>query len=99
MAWSGSGKVSKVEVSADGGESWAEAELQSPVLEKCFTRFRIPWQWDGSESVLKSRVTDESGVEMVAATAMTYVTDSDGKYWGVVDSGLMMQQLGVIPED
>jgi sulfane dehydrogenase subunit SoxC len=61
LAWSGSSKVSKVEVSADGGESWAEAELQSPVLEKCFTRFRIPWQWDGSESVLKSRVTDESG--------------------------------------
>ncbi len=61
LAWSGSGKVSKVEVSADGGESWAEAELQAPILEKCFTRFRISWQWDGSDSVLKSRVTDESG--------------------------------------
>lgn len=61
LAWSGRGKVSKVEVSADGGESWAEAALQEPVLEKCFTRFRIPWRWDGSVSVLKSRVTDDSG--------------------------------------
>ena len=61
LAWSGRGKVRKVEVSADGGETWAEAALQSPILEKCFTRFRIPWQWDGQASVLKSRVTDESG--------------------------------------
>jgi len=61
LAWSGNGKVRKVEVSADGGQTWAEAALQEPVLEKCFTRFRMPWRWDGSRSVLKSRVTDESG--------------------------------------
>ena len=61
LAWSGRGKVRKVEVSADGGQTWAEAALQEPVLEKCFTRFRMPWRWDGSRSVLKSRVTDESG--------------------------------------
>ena len=61
LAWSGNGKVSKVEVSADGGRSWAEAALQEPVLDRSFTRFRLPWQWDGKDSVLKSRVTDESG--------------------------------------
>ena len=61
LAWSGQGKVSKVEVSADGGQTWAEAALQEPILEKCFTRFRIPWHWNGSKSVLKSRVTDDSG--------------------------------------
>ena len=61
LAWSGRGKVSRVEVSADGGKSWAEAALESPVLPRCFTRFRMPWYWDGSEAVLKSRVTDESG--------------------------------------
>lgn len=61
LAWSGRGKVKKVEVSADGGSSWADAELQKPVLSKSFTRFRIPWQWNGKPATLKSRVTDETG--------------------------------------
>lgn len=61
LAWSGRGKISKVEVSADGGKSWADAELQEPVLSKCFTRFRIPWNWNGTHHILKSRATDETG--------------------------------------
>ncbi len=61
LAWSGRGKIVKVEVSADGGKTWAEAELQQPVLSKCFTRFRLPWQWQGQHAVLKSRATDETG--------------------------------------
>ncbi len=61
LAWSGRGKIKKVEVSADGGKSWAKAALQEPVLDKCFTRFRIPWQWNGDKAVLKSRATDETG--------------------------------------
>ena len=61
LAWSGRGKIVKVEVSADGGKTWAEAELQTPVLSKCFTRFRIPWNWNGNLATLKSRATDETG--------------------------------------
>jgi len=61
MAWTGRGKITKVEVSADGGKSWAEAELQEPVLSQCYTRFRIPWHWEGDLAVLKSRATDETG--------------------------------------
>lgn len=61
IAWSGRGRVTKVEVSADGGETWQEAALQEPVLPKCHTRFRLPWVWDGEEAVLQSRVTDETG--------------------------------------
>ena len=61
LAWSGRGKIKKVEISADGGKSWAEAELQEPVLSKSFTRFRIPWRWDGGKTVMKSRAVDESG--------------------------------------
>lgn len=61
LAWSGRGKIVKVEVSADGGKTWLEAELQEPVLSKCFTRFRIPWQWQGQEAILQSRATDETG--------------------------------------
>lgn len=61
LAWSGRGKIAKVEVSADGGKTWAEAHLQDPVLAQCFTRFRAPWAWDGKPAVLKSRATDETG--------------------------------------
>ncbi len=61
LAWSGRGKIRQVEISADGGISWAPAELQSPVLSKCFTRFRIPWQWNGNKTVIKSRAVDETG--------------------------------------
>jgi sulfane dehydrogenase subunit SoxC len=63
LAWSGRGKIRRVEVSADGGKSWAEAALQAPIQSKCFTRFRLPWQWDGSPRVLKSRATDETGYQ------------------------------------
>lgn len=61
LAWSGQGRIARVEVSADGGKSWADAELQSPVLPRCFTRFRAAWNWSGGPAVLKSRATDETG--------------------------------------
>lgn len=61
IAWSGNGTVQKVEVSADGGKSWAEAALSQIVLPKAVTRFRIPWNWDGGPAILQSRVTDSTG--------------------------------------
>ncbi|KGJ12075.1 sulfite dehydrogenase (plasmid) [Paracoccus versutus] len=61
LAWSGRGRIAEVEVSADGGKTWAKAALQEPVLDKCHTRFRLPWVWDGTETVLQSRCTDETG--------------------------------------
>jgi sulfane dehydrogenase subunit SoxC len=61
LAWSGAGRISKVEVSADSGQTWALAALNEPVLSKAVTRFRLPWQWDGRPSVLMSRSTDETG--------------------------------------
>jgi sulfane dehydrogenase subunit SoxC len=61
LAYSGKGRISKVEVSADGGQSWAEAALQQPVLSMAFTRFRMPWQWNGGPAILQSRAWDEDG--------------------------------------
>jgi sulfane dehydrogenase subunit SoxC len=61
LAWSGLGKIARVEVSADGGNSWAEAALSDPVLSKSFTRFRMAWRWNGGPAVLKSRAVDETG--------------------------------------
>ena len=61
IAYSGNGRISKVMVSADGGQSWAQAALQEPVLSKAFTRFRVPWNWNGGPAVLQSRAWDEAG--------------------------------------
>lgn len=61
LAWSGRGKVTKVEVSVDGGRTWQPAALQEPILSKCHTRFRFPWHWNGQEAILQSRCLDETG--------------------------------------
>ncbi|HET7084621.1 MAG TPA: sulfite dehydrogenase [Rhizomicrobium sp.] len=73
IAYSGRGKIAKVMVSADGGKSWAEAALQAPVQTKAFTRFRLPWRWNGGPAILQSRAWDDHGAfqptrkELVAA--------------------------------
>ena len=61
LAWSGRGRITRVEVSTDQGRSWADAELQGPVLPKCTVRFRHLWNWNGRDTVLLSRATDETG--------------------------------------
>jgi len=61
IAWSGAGRIKRVEVSADGGSSWTDAALDQHVMPKCLTRFRSAWRWDGGQTVILSRATDESG--------------------------------------
>ena len=61
LAWSGRGRITRVEVSTDGGRRWADAELQGPILPKSTVRFRHLFDWDGSETVILSRATDETG--------------------------------------
>jgi sulfane dehydrogenase subunit SoxC len=61
LAWSGRGKVKRVDVSFDGGRNWRTAKLDSPVLSKCLTRFSIGFNWDGSPAILQSRAIDETG--------------------------------------
>ena len=61
VAWSGAGRIARVEISADGGLNWREAALQGPILSKSFTRFRLPWDWNGTPAMLQSRATDAKG--------------------------------------
>jgi sulfane dehydrogenase subunit SoxC len=61
LAWSGRGKVKRVDVSVDGGRNWRSARLESPVLSKCLTRFNIDWVWDGSPAIIQSRAMDDTG--------------------------------------
>jgi sulfane dehydrogenase subunit SoxC len=61
LAWSGHGRVARVDVSVDGGRTWQEATLEEPVQSRALTRFRFPWAWDGAATVLQSRALDEAG--------------------------------------
>jgi sulfane dehydrogenase subunit SoxC len=94
LAWSGTGKITKVEVSADGGGSWAVAALQEPVLSKAVTRFRVPWRWSGGPATLQSRASDESGY--VQPTRAKLIADRGARTiyhfngiasWGVSEGG------------
>ena len=61
LAWTGNGRIRRVDVSTDGGRNWREAAIQEPVLSRALTRFRLPWQWDGNAAVLQSRALDDTG--------------------------------------
>lgn len=61
LAWSGRGKIKRVDISTDGGRNWQSARLEGPQLDKCLTRFNFPWRWDGSPALLQSRAIDSTG--------------------------------------
>lgn len=94
IAWSGRGKITKVEVSTDGGQSWQPATLDEPVLSKALVRFRAPWTWDGKETTIRSRAIDETGYvqptrdEILAARGPNSTYHYNGiKAWSVKADG------------
>ena len=76
LAWSGAGKISKVEISTDGGKNWREAKIHGPVHTKAHTRFTYDWEWTGQEAVIQSRATDETGDVQATLAELS-------KNWGI----------------
>ena len=61
-AWSGWAPIASVEVSVDGGASWAPAELEPPRSARGWSRWTYAWDDPvPGEHVLCSRATDGSG--------------------------------------
>jgi sulfane dehydrogenase subunit SoxC len=94
LAWSGHGKIARVEVSVDEGKTWKAATLQEPVLTRAFTRFRQPWQWDGKPAVISSRAIDEIGYvqpafsELIGARGLnSFYHNNAVQPWQVAASG------------
>ncbi len=94
LAWSGRGKVKRVDVSVDGGKNWRTARLETPVLSKCLTRFNIDWEWNGNPAVLQSRAIDETGYVQPKINALRAVRGTRSIYhnnaiqsWQVAQSG------------
>jgi sulfane dehydrogenase subunit SoxC len=76
LAWSGAGKVAKVDVSVDGGKTWKEAKIDGPVHSKAHTRFNFDWEWTGQEAMIMSRTTDETGDVQPSLAELT-------QHWGM----------------
>jgi sulfane dehydrogenase subunit SoxC len=81
LAWSGGGAVERVEVSTDGGKSWNDAKLQGPIHTKAHTRFNFPWQWDGRETSIMSRCTDDRGDIQPSVAELNKIWGVDTDYW------------------
>jgi sulfane dehydrogenase subunit SoxC len=99
LAWSGRGRVERVEVSVDGGRRWQPAELQEPILPKCHTRFRLPWRWTGAPATLQSRCMDETGYVQPTREALVAVRGEHSTYhyngiqsWLVHDDGTVSHE-------
>ncbi|HEC58864.1 hypothetical protein LCGC14_0470900 [marine sediment metagenome] len=102
LAWSGRGKIARVEISADGGETWADAELHSPILDRAFTRFSLPWHWQGDYSVLQSRATDETGYVQPTRDALVQQRGQHGFFhynaivsWEITEQGDINHVYGI----
>jgi sulfane dehydrogenase subunit SoxC len=101
IAWSGRGRIERVEVTADGGRTWAEATLQEPRLPIALTRFRLPWRFDGQDAVIASRATDDTGyvqptrADLVAVRGTNSAYHYNGiKFWNVRADGTVTNVQG-----
>jgi sulfane dehydrogenase subunit SoxC len=94
IAWTGHGKIAKVDVSTDNGKTWQPASLQAPVLTRAFTRFRFPWVWDGKATTILSRATDETGYVQPSFEELKAIRGLNSNYhnnamqpWKIAESG------------
>jgi len=94
LAWSGRGKVARVDVSVDGGRNWRAARLETPLLSKCLTRFNLDWVWDGKPAIIQSRASDDTGYVQPSYRQLRAVRGSRSIYhnnsvqsWLVQDNG------------
>ena len=97
LAWSGRGRIKRVDVSSDGGRNWRSARLETPVLDKCLTRFNLDWVWDGKPALLQSRALDSTGYVQPTYKQLRAVRGSRSIYhnnavqtWLVQESGEVM---------
>src|ERR1700726_4351337 len=80
LAWSGRGRIERVEVTADGGRTWVEAELQEPRLPIALTRFRLAWRFDGHDTLIASRAIDETGYVQPTRAALIAARGTNSTY-------------------
>ena len=94
LAWSGRGRVTKVEVSTDGGATWHESQLTGTPEPKAHVRFQYMWNWQGEEATLLSRATDETGQVQPTRTELIAVRGPGTDYHFTAIVGWKVQPDG-----
>lgn len=94
LAWSGHGRIERVDVSKDGGKTWETARLAAEPGAKALTRFYLDTDWDGEEMFLQSRAMDETGYVQPTKSQLRAVRGLNSVYhnnciqtWWVKPSG------------
>jgi sulfane dehydrogenase subunit SoxC len=95
LAWSGRGKVKKVDVSVDGGRNWRTARIESP-LSKALTRFNLDWVWDGKPAIIQSRATDETGFVQPTYKQLRTVRGTRSIYHNNAIQSWLVQESGEV---
>ena len=86
-AWSGWGPIERVEVSVNGGETWADAELGEPLGEFAWRSWSYDWQAEPGEGELSCRATDSTGRIQPSA--------ADWNYDGLCNNGVQRVRVVV----
>lgn len=63
VAFSGEARVTKVEITVDGGATWQPSKLDDHDSNYGFRVFRFPWQAKPGKTKIGSRATDSAGAE------------------------------------
>jgi len=80
LAWSGLGRIERVEITTDGGRTWVNAALQEPRLPIALTRFRLPWRFEGRDTRIASRAIDETGYVQPTRDALIAARGTNSAY-------------------
>ena len=96
LAWSGRGKVKRVDISVDGGRNWKTARLQAPVMSKCLTRFTLDWVWDGKPTIVQSRAQDDTGQVQPTIRQLRAVRGTRSIYHNNAIQSWLVQESGEV---
>lgn len=96
LAWSGRGRITRVEVSTDAGRTWVPAQLQDPVQSRAHTRFTLMWNWTGAPTVLLSRAVDETGYVQPTRQALMDARGAGTDYHNNAVRGWRVDEAGMV---
>jgi DMSO/TMAO reductase YedYZ molybdopterin-dependent catalytic subunit len=80
-SWSGEGKITKVEVSLDGGRTWQQARLREPNIDLAWVRWDLDWDARQGNYKLQARATDDKGNTQPDRIPLN---EEGYSYWSVV---------------
>ncbi len=80
VAWSGRGKISRVDVSIDGGINWNKARISGPADSKSMHRFYYEFEWTGQPLLLQSRAQDDTGYVQPTKDQLRFVRGENSIY-------------------